>query len=152
MDFTKKAQRYQRLKVQLQELLVKTDHLPSKMATINAVLHHKMDNFFWTGFYLLHNGKLLVGPYQGSLACQELAKDKGVCWAAVNRNETVIVPNVHDFPEHIACDGRSQSEICVPVRTKSGEIIAVMDIDSNILNNFDEVDARSLEEIVALLM
>lgn len=151
MDLTKKAQRYQRLKFQIQELIVKTDHMPSKMATINAVLHHKMDNFFWTGFYLLYDGRLLVGPYQGSLACQELAKNNGVCWAAVNGGKTVIVPNVHDFPGHIACDGRSQSEICVPVRNKNGEVFAVLDIDSNILNNFDETDARELEEIISLL-
>lgn len=151
MDIAKKAARYQRIIQQLNELMVKTNHLPSRMATINAVLHHKMDNFFWTGFYLLHDGKLLVGPYQGSLACQELTVNKGVCWAAVNQNKAIVVPNVHDFPGHIACDGRSQSEICVPVHDKTGNIIAILDIDSAQLNNFDEIDAQALTEIVKFL-
>jgi len=151
MDVTKKAARYQRVTQQLSELLLKTNHLPSRMATINAVLHHKMDGFFWTGFYLLHDCKLLVGPYQGSLACQELAQNKGVCWAAINQKKAVVVPNVHDFPGHIACDGRSQSEICIPVYNKTGHVIAVLDIDSSQLNNFDDVDAQALTEIVKLL-
>jgi GAF domain-containing protein len=121
------------------------------MATINAILHHKMDGFFWTGFYLHHQNKLLVGAYQGPVACQELAKDKGVCWAAVNSKQAVVVPNVNDFPGHIACDSRSQSEICIPVITPENQVIAVLDIDSNLLNNFDEVDADALTDIVKLL-
>lgn len=151
MDVTKKAARYQRVTKQISDLMVKTNYLPSRMATINAVLHHKMDGFFWTGFYLLHEGKLLVGPYQGSLACQELALNNGVCWAAVNQNKAVVVPNVHDFPGHIACDSRSQSEICIPVYDKLGQVIAVLDIDSSQLNNFDDIDVQYLTEIVKFL-
>lgn len=121
------------------------------MATINAVLHHKMDTFFWTGFYLLQDGKLQVGPYQGALACINLAKDTGVCWAALNQEKTMVVPEVHNFPGHIACDSRSQSEVVVPVRNKQGELLAVLDVDSDKLNSFDEVDAEWLEKIVELV-
>ena len=86
------------------------------MATINAILYHKMDGFFWVGFYLLWNDRLLVGPYQGPLACLELPRDKGVCWAAINSGNSVVVHDVHEFPGHIACDSRSKSEIVIPVQ------------------------------------
>jgi len=148
---TKKEGRYSRVFEQLQSLLAKPGNPISRMATITAVLHHKMDGFFWTGFYLLDNGELIVGPYQGPVACQLLAKDTGVCWAGINRAETVVVPDVHQFPGHIACDGRSNSEIVVPLKDAQGEIIGVLDVDSQSLNNFDEVDALWLEKIVALI-
>jgi L-methionine (R)-S-oxide reductase len=148
---TKKAERYQRVYVQLEELLKKTDDVISRMATISAVLHHKMDGFFWTGFYLLKHGKLLVGPYQGPVACQELAKDTGVCWAGINQQKTIIVPDVHKFPGHIACDGRSNSEIVVPVKKHEGQVIAVLDVDSREFNQFDEIDAANLERIIDLI-
>lgn len=121
------------------------------MSTIAAVLHQKMDYFFWTGFYLLDKGELIVGPYQGSLACIKLKKDTGVCWAGINRGETVIVPDVHAFPGHIACDSRSKSEIVIPLRDASGKIIGVLDVDSKELNSFDEVDGEWLERIVSLI-
>ena len=121
------------------------------MATIAAVLHHKMKGFFWTGFYLLDDGELIVGPYQGSLACIVLKKDTGVCWAGINRAETVIVPDVHQFPGHIACDSRSNSEIVVPLRDASGHIIGVLDVDSTEFGTFDEVDAIWLEQIIKLI-
>lgn len=151
MEKSKKEGRYNRLYIQIEELLKKSDNPVSHMATIAAVLHHKMDYFFWTGFYLLNNGKLQVGPYQGPVACQELARDKGVCWAGINRGETIVVTDVHQFPDHIACDSRSKSEIVVPVRDKNQQIIGVLDVDSSELASFDEVDARELEKIVALL-
>lgn len=121
------------------------------MATINAVLYHKMQDFFWIGFYLLQDGKLQVGPYQGSLACINLAKDTGVCWAAINSQKTMLVADVEAFPGHIACDSRSKSEVVVPLKNKSGEIIGVLDVDSKDLNSFDETDALWLEKIVALV-
>lgn len=136
---------------QIKDLLVKSNNPISAMATISAVLHHKMDGFFWTGFYLLQDDKLQVGPYQGSLACINLAKDTGVCWAGINRRETVIVPDVHAFPGHIACDGRSQSEIVVPLYNIQGEITGVLDVDSDSLATFDETDAYWLEKIVELV-
>lgn len=121
------------------------------MSTIVAVLHHKMDYFFWTGFYLLQDGKLQVGPYQGSLACIDLKKDTGVCWAGINQMQTVVVDDVHAFPGHIACDSRSQSEIVVPLRNAAGVIIGVLDVDSSEHASFDEVDAHWLEKIVELV-
>jgi GAF domain-containing protein len=121
------------------------------MATINAILHHKMPGFFWTGFYLLKNGELLVGPYQGTLACIRLKKDTGVCWAGINRRETVVVPDVDKFEGHIACSSLSKSEIVVPVFDKDDNVIGVLDVDSKQPGNFDETDRKYLEEIVRLI-
>lgn len=151
MDKNKKAGRYSRIYSQLEELVKKSDNSISHMATVIAVLHHKMDYFFWTGFYLLQDGKLLVGPYQGPVACQELTHNKGVCWAGINQNKTIVVDDVHLFPEHIACDSRSNSEIVVPLHNKSGEIIGILDVDSKDLNSFDDVDAEWLQKIIALI-
>ena len=152
MDKNKKAGRYQRLFAQINELIEKSSNNPiSNMATIAAVLHHKMDYFFWTGFYLLNDGKLQVAPYQGSLACINLKKDSGVCWAGINDEETIIVADVNSFPGHIACDSRSASEIVIPVKNVNGEIIGVMDVVSSELNSFDEIDAHWLEKIVELI-
>lgn len=121
------------------------------MATVVAVLHHKMEHFFWTGFYLLHDGKLQVGPYQGSLACIDLKKDTGVCWAGINCGEPVVVDDVHAFPGHIACDSRSNSEIVVPLRNALGEIVGVIDVDSTQHAAFDIIDAEWLEKICSLV-
>jgi L-methionine (R)-S-oxide reductase len=151
MEKDKKSGRYSRLYQQLEELTLKCENPISKMATICAILHHKMDYFFWTGFYLLNDGKLQVGPYQGPVACQELIKDKGVCWAGINQKNTIIVADVHEFPDHIACDSRSKSEIVVPLKNNSGAIVGVLDIDSKEYNSFDEEDAQGLEKIVSLL-
>lgn len=151
MEVSKKSGRYQRIFEQLKELLEKENNPISRMATITAVLHHKMDYFFWTGFYIMRARDLIVGPYQGPVACMKLQKDKGVCWAGLNKEETIIVPNVHEFPEHIACDSRSQSEIVVPIKLKSGETIGVLDVDSSELNSFDEIDGEWLEKIVGLI-
>ena len=148
MDKRKKEARYQRLTQQLQELTGKPGTPLSRMATIAAVLHHKMDHFFWTGFYLLDNEKLTVGPYQGPVACQELEYGKGVCWAAVTRNAAVLVPDVTQFPGHISCDARSRSEITVPVKDKTGQCKAVLDVDSKDLAQFDEIDEKYLINII----
>ncbi len=147
----KKKGRYDRIYKQLRELLSKTKSPVSRMATTAAVLHHKMDGFFWTGFYILQEGKLLVGPYQGPLACQELEKDTGVCWAGINAKKTVIVPDVEKFPGHIACDSRSRSEIVIPLFNEHEQVIGVLDVDSRNLDNFDQTDAEGLERIVSLL-
>ncbi len=136
---------------QLQGLLEKPGNDLSRMATVVAVLHHKMDHFFWTGFYLIDKEELIAGPYQGPVACQLLEKSRGVCWAGVLRKETIIVPDVHQFPGHIACDSRSKSEIVVPLRDKAGQIIGVLDVDSKELNAFDETDREGLENIMRLL-
>jgi len=151
MDKQKKAGRYGRIFIQLDELTSKPGTPLSRMATIAAVLHHKMDHFFWTGFYLLEADRLIVGPYQGPVACQELEHGKGVCWAAVKRDTTVIVPDVTQFPGHIACDARSQSEITLPVKDKNGICRAVLDVDSGEKDQFDEVDQQYLEAIINLI-
>ena len=151
MDEIKKRGRYNRIYDQLSVLMTATEDLVSRMATVAAILHHKMDGFFWTGFYLLRDGNLLVGPYQGPVACQVLAKDTGVCWSGINQGKTIIVPDVEQFPGHIACDSRSRSEIVVPVRDKKGQIIAVLDVDSKLLDQFDETDAAGLEKIIGLI-
>jgi L-methionine (R)-S-oxide reductase len=121
------------------------------MATINAVLHHKMDNFFWTGFYLLYDSQLRVGPYQGPVACQVLEKNKGVCWAAINNQKSIIVPDIEKFTGHIACDSRSKSEIAIPLKNSDGTIIGVLDIDSKEKANFNEEDENHLEKIISLI-
>lgn len=151
MDKEKKYARYQRLRVQLAELLIKTHDPLARMATIAALLFHKFDYFFWCGFYRLVQGELIVGPYQGPLACQVLAKDRGVCWTGIKQAQTIMVPDVRLFPGHIACDSRSLSEIVVPYRDGAGNVVGVLDVDSDRLAQFDEVDARQLEMIVALL-
>ena len=148
----KRQARYSRIRQQLKEILSKNDDLFSGMATINAILYHKMDGFFWVGFYLLKDGRLLVGPYQGPVACIELPGNKGVCWAGINGRVPVIVPDVHEYPGHIACDPRSKSEIVIPVRDRNNMVIGVLDIDSNVKDNFDYTDAQELERIVALLI
>ena len=151
MDKNKKKGRYERIYKQLEELVGKSDNPISRMATVVAVLHHKMEYFFWTGFYLMQDGRLLVGPYQGPVACQELAKNKGVCWSGINKKETIVVADVHQFPDHIACDSRSKSEIVVPLRSRKDEIIGVLDVDSKDLASFDEIDAEWLEKIIKLI-
>ena len=147
----KKAGRYERMYKQIQDLLKKPGNDISRMATMVAVLSHKMEYFFWTGFYIVDNGELIVGPYQGPVACQLLQKNTGVCWAAINERATQVVPDVHQFPGHIACDSRSNSEIAVPLYNDDGEIVGVLDVDSKDFNSFDETDRIWLEKIVTLL-
>ncbi|NQV01837.1 MAG: GAF domain-containing protein [Bacteroidia bacterium] len=151
MDKAKKQARYGRIIEHLRELLTITDNPDARMATIVAVLHHKFDYFSWTGFYFLREGELIVKNYQGPLACQVLKRDTGVCWAAINQQQTIVVPDVHQFPGHIACDSRSNSEIVVPVTDRNGLILGVLDVDSTVFNSFDEEDATSLDKIVKMI-
>ncbi|MGD2295103.1 MAG: GAF domain-containing protein [Candidatus Aminicenantes bacterium] len=145
------ARRYQRIHKQLEELLTKTDSTTARMSTIAALLFHKMPHFFWTGFYLLNRGELTVGPYQGPLACQVLEKEQGVCWAGLREKKTIIVPNVHEFPGHITCDSRSNSEIVVPLFDEKDQTWGVLDVDSQKLDAFSDVDREWLEKIVRLI-
>ena len=147
MNAKQKKQLYEQINKQLKELFLKTSDPIAHMATAAAVLYHKFDHYFWCGFYRLLDGELTVGPYQGSLACQVLKKESGVCWAGISGGKTVIVADVHQFPGHIACDSRSASEIVVPVRNRKGEIVAVLDVDSDKTDQFDETDASALEKI-----
>lgn len=151
MDKKKKQGRYERIYKQLSELLPKTDDPFARMSSIIAVLHNKMEYFFWTGYYLLKNDKLIVGQYQGPVACQELAKDTGVCWAGINQKRAIIVEDVEKFPGHIACDSRSKSEIVIPLKDQQGNIIGVLDVDSNEYKQFDEIDEEHLTKILNLI-
>ena len=144
-----KAEAYDRL-AEMQSLLLEgcTDPIAA-MATTSALLHHAFGHL-WTGFYrVVEPDRLLrVGPYQGSLGCLDITFGRGVCGTAAAERRTVVVPDVHAFPGHIACDGRSQSEIVVPVVDASGALIAVLDIDSDQPARFDDVDAVGLERLM----
>ena len=122
----------------------------AKMANIAAALHETF-GFWWTGFYRVAGEELLLGPFQGPVACMHIPYGKGVCGTAWKRNETVVVPDVEEFPGHIACSSASKSEIVVPVHGAAGEVTAVLDIDSDRLATFDEEDRVWLERIVTLL-
>ncbi len=143
--------RYERIYEQLRELLTKTENRTARMATMAALLHHKMPHYFWTGFYTLIDGELIVGPYQGPLACQVLEKKKGVCWASVEKEDTIVVPDVNKFPGHIPCDSRSNSEIVVPLFSEDSQVWGVLDVDSRKLDAFSEIDKEWLEKIVKLI-
>jgi L-methionine (R)-S-oxide reductase len=144
--------RYKRIFEQLRSLVQNTDNPVSRMATVVALLHHKMPHFSWTGFYVLHEGRLSVGPYQGPLACQVLEKNKGVCWAGILRRSSIIVPDVHQFPGHIACDERTNSEIVIPLFDREGHPWAVLDVDSRKLDAFSAVDKKWLQKIAELVL
>ena len=144
-----KAERYATLLPQMAALLEgETDQIAG-MANLSAALSQTF-GFFWTGFYRVMEDQLVLGPFQGPIACTRIAFGKGVCGTAWERAETVIVPDVDAFPGHIACNSASRSEIVVPVKA-DGKVIAVLDIDSDQLNMFDEVDQHFLEQMVALL-
>jgi GAF domain-containing protein len=151
METQQRRDRYRRITAQLEELFAATTDPTARMATAVALLHAKMPGFLWTGFYLLRDGELTVGPYQGPLACLTLAAHTGVCWAGVDRCAAVVVPDVHAFPGHIACDARSRSEIVVPLRDRSGAVVGVLDVDSERPAQFNEIDREALERIVALI-
>ena len=148
---TDKQSNYDSIIRQLAELFTVTGDPISRMATTAAVLFSQLDYVSWAGFYQLLDGKLIVGPFQGPVACLMLPAGKGVCWAAVNEDRTVIVENVNEFPGHIACDGKSLSEIVVPGRDGGGKVVGVLDLDSYSEGAFDDVDGRGLEEVVRML-
>ncbi len=143
-----RAEAYQTLESQLEAVLAGIDAIAA-MATISALLHHGFGHL-WTGFYrVVEPGRLLrVGPYQGTLGCLDIEFGKGVCGTAAARRETVIVPDVHAFAGHITCDPRSRSEIVVPVLDGRGELIAVLDIDSDRPGAFTDEDQRGLERLM----
>ncbi|MGM9796819.1 MAG: GAF domain-containing protein [Parabacteroides sp.] len=144
-----KRERYATLLTQVASLLDGETDLIAGMANMAAALTQTF-GFFWVGFYRVIADRLVLGPFQGPIACTRIAFGKGVCGTAWERAETVIVPDVDAFPGHIACNSASRSEIVVPVKA-AGEVIAVLDIDSDRLGAFDEVDRRYLEQMVALL-
>ena len=144
-----KQERYAALLPQVKSLCEGESDMIAKMANVSALLHSEF-GFWWTGFYRVLDGELVLGPFQGPIACIHIAYGRGVCGNAWKERRTLVVPDVEQFPGHIACSSESRSEIVVPV-FRGDDIIAVLDIDSRELATFDEVDARSLEQLVALL-
>ncbi len=145
-----KNEKYRLLERQVASLVEGETDVIAKMANIAAALHETF-GFWWTGFYRVVGEELVLGPFQGPVACMHIPFGKGVCGTAWKRNETVVVPDVEEFPGHIACSSASKSEIVVPVHGAAGEVTAVLDIDSDRLASFDEVDRVWLERIVTLL-
>lgn len=146
---TTKESTYALLVQQAQALMENEPDEVANMANVAALIHETF-HFWWTGFYRVVDNDLVLGPFQGPIACTRIAPGRGVCGAARQRRETVVVPDVELFPGHIACSSASRSEIVVPVFDKTGNVKAVLDIDSEYLATFDDVDARYLEQIAAL--
>ena len=145
-----KTEKYRLLERQVAALLEGETDVIAKMANVAAVLHETF-GFWWTGFYRVAGDELVLGPFQGPVACMHIPFGKGVCGTAWKRNETVVVPDVEQFPGHIACSSASRSEIVVPVHGPEGAVTAVLDIDSDRLATFDEEDKVWLEKIVTWL-
>jgi len=144
-----KAEQYQSLIPQIKGLVTGETDLIANLANISAALKEQF-GWLWIGFYLVKGDELVLGPFQGPVACTRIRKGKGVCGTAWAQAETVIVPDVEAFPGHIACSSASRSEIVLPL-LKDGEVVGVLDVDSVSLNEFDEVDAKYLSEITALI-
>jgi len=147
-----RAEQYETVAKEIAAVLDGETNVTARMATVSNILHHAFDHYFWTGFYVVDPEKpdeLVIGPYQGTLGCLRIPFGRGVCGAAAERGDTVIVDDVHAFPGHIACDARSESEIVVPVRDKAGRIIAVLDVDSDRKAMFTETDKNALEAIIS---
>ena len=142
---------FRRLGDQLADLMTKTDDPVAHRATAAALLHHKVPGVSWTGFYLLRNGDLVVEAYQGPVACLVLERHVGVCWAGVDRDQTMLVDDVEAFPGHIPCDDRSRSEIVVPLHDGTGRVVGVLDVDSHFPAHFTDGHRRGYEAIVRLL-
>ena len=154
-DTATKEAIYRTTEAQIAAVLDGETNVTAQMATISCLLAQAFpETFYWTGFYVRDekvNEELVVGPYQGTLACLRIRFGKGVCGTAAAEKETQIVENVHELKNHIACDSNSNSEIVVPVLDVEGELIAVLDVDSIELSAFDEIDKSCLESIVKLI-
>ena len=145
-----KAERYEQLLPQLEALIAPETDLTANLANIAAVLKSGFD-FFWVGFYRVKDDELVLGPFQGPVACTRITYGKGVCGSAWKNKETIIVPDVDAFPGHIACSSASKSEIVVPVFDSNNRVSMILDIDSDCLNTFDETDKQYLEKIAACI-
>ena len=146
---SKKSEQYKLMNAQLASLIEDVPHRIANMANASALLYDTLEDLNWAGFYLMENGILVLGPFQGKTACIEIRVGKGVCGTAVERDEIMLVEDVHQFPGHIACDSASNSEIVLPIHA-NGEIIGVLDIDSPSLARFDEEDREGLAEFVRI--
>lgn len=144
-----KQEQYSFLIPQIEALISQETDLVANLANITAALKAQFD-WLWVGFYLVKEGELILGPFQGPIACTRIAKGRGVCGAAWAQAKTIVVPDVDQFPGHIACSSESRSEIVVPI-IRNGELIAVLDVDSKLYGTFDETDKTYLEQIVSLI-
>ena len=142
-----KAERYESLLPQLESLISGESDLTANLANIAAALKQSMD-FFWVGFYVVKEGQLVLGPFQGPIACTRIGFGRGVCGAAWKK--TIIVPNVEEFPGHIACNSASRSEIVLPAY-RNGEVALVLDVDSDRLNDFNEQDEEGLRQVIRII-
>ena len=145
-----KEKKYAELLPQLAAVVEGEQDMIANMANVSAILQEEF-HFWWTGFYRVLDDMLVLGPFQGPMACTRIAKGKGVCGTSWMRDETIVVPDVHLFPGHIACSSVSQSEIVVPIHDSLGNVVGVLDIDSEHLATFDEVDKKWLEQVADLL-
>jgi len=148
---TDKGERYKSLLPQLEALIEDETDLIAALANISAALAYVF-KWWWTGFYLAKGDQLVLGPFQGPIACFRIDFGRGVCGTAWKENKTIIVPNVEEFTGHIACSSLSKSEIVVPIRDSRGTVVGVLDVDSEYLGHFDETDAEYLEETAKLLI
>lgn len=147
---TTKAERYTQLIPQIKSLIATENDLIANLSNIAAALNEAF-RFLWVGFYLVKDNELVLGPFQGPVACTRIAFGRGVCGNAWKNKQTLIVPDVDAFPGHIACSSLSKSEIVVPVFNDKKEVVLILDVDSETLSHFDETDAFYLEQIVALI-
>ena len=145
-----KTSTYQLLVKQVESLMEGENNIVGQLANAAALLHETM-GWWWTGFYLVKDGELQLGPFQGPVACYRIKRGRGVCGTAWDQNRTIVVPDVEQFPGHIACSSLSRSEIVVPLHDCEGNVTGVLDIDSKELATFDDVDARWLEEIARII-
>lgn len=146
-----KREKYQSLLPQIKALLNGEPDIIANMANFSAALKQSF-NFFWVGFYRVICNELVLGPFQGPIACTRIRLGRGVCGTAWKEQKTIIVPDVNLFPGHIACNAASKSEIVIPIKDNEGNIIGVLDIDSDSPNSFDEIDAHYLEEMLLFLV
>ncbi len=144
-----KAERYKTLVPQIEALITGESDVVANLSNIAAALKQTM-NFFWVGFYLVKENQLVLGPFQGPIACTRINLGKGVCGTSWKEGKTIVVPNVDEFPGHIACSSASKSEIVLPA-FKNGAVALVLDVDSDQLNDFDEVDAKALEQVMRII-
>jgi GAF domain-containing protein len=145
-----RKEQYEALFPQIQSLVAGENDLTANLANIAAAIK-EVFGFFWVGFYLVKENQLVLGPFQGPVACTRIPFHKGVCGHAYTIAETVIVPDVEEFPGHIACASASQSEIVLPVKNQAGDVTMVLDVDSDLLNDFSVVDQKGLEKILGLI-
>lgn len=141
---------YDALCAEAKSLVEGVDHPIANLANLSALIFQTLEELNWAGFYLLEDGKLVLGPFQGRVACIEIPLGRGVCGTAAKEDKTQLVPDVHAFPGHIACDGASNSEIVIPLH-RSGEVVGVLDIDSPVLDRFSEEDREGLERLAAVI-